>query len=102
MSTHSGTSLADLTKYQKAVLKVLADADGEALRGVEVRRRLRDDYGIDLTKNGMNAVIRRNSRYPRHMVEIKWVDSSKIDGNTRHASHRLKPEYIDKVREQLQ
>jgi hypothetical protein len=97
-----GTNLIDLTEYQKAVLKVLADADGDALRGVEVRRRLQDDYGIDLSKNGMNAVIRRTSRYPRHMVEIKWVDSSEIDGNTRHVSHRLKPEYIDKVREQLQ
>ncbi len=98
----NGTDLTDLTEYQKAVLKVLADADGEALRGVEVRRRLQDDYGIELTKNGMNAVIRRNSRYPRQMVVIEWVDSSEIDGNTRHASHRLKPEYIDTVREQLQ
>ncbi len=98
----NGTDLTDLTEYQKAVLKVLSDADGEALRGVEVRRRLQDDYGIELTRNGMNAVIRRNSRYPRHMVVIKWVDSSEIDGNTRHVSHRLKPEYIDTVREQLQ
>lgn len=102
MGTDGRTDLTDLTDYQKAVLKVLADADGEALRGVEVRRRLREDYGINLTKNGMNAATRRNSRYPRHMVVIDWVDSSEIEGNTRHASHRLKPEYIEKVREQLQ
>lgn len=101
MTDNSGTSLTDLTEKQKAVLKVLADADGEALRGVEVRRRLQDDYGIDLTKNGMNGVIRKNSKYPQYMVEIRWVDSSEVDGDTRHASHRLKPEYADEVREKL-
>jgi hypothetical protein len=102
MATGGSTDLTDLTEYQQAVLKVLADADGEALRGVEVRQRLSDDYGIELTKNGMNAVIRRTSRYPRHMVDITWVDQSEIEGNTRHASHRLKPKYIDKVRRELQ
>jgi len=50
----------------------------------------------------MNAVIRRTSRYPRYMVVIEWVDDSEIEGNTRHVSHRLKQEYIDQVRKQLQ
>jgi len=94
--------LTDLTENMKGILKVLADADGEALRGVEVRRRLREDYGIELTKRGMNGVISRDTRYPRYMVTIEWVDESEIDGSTRHVSHQLKPEYISKVREQLQ
>jgi hypothetical protein len=102
MSTKNDTNLNDLTKNQKAILKVLADADGEALWGVEVRRRLREDYNIELTRAGMNSATRRTSRYPRHMMDIGWVDESEIDGNTRHAYHRLKEEYIDEVREQLQ
>ncbi|MDS0258696.1 hypothetical protein NDI56_04635 [Haloarcula sp. S1CR25-12] len=102
MGENGQTNLTDLTKNQKAVLKVLADADGEALRGVEVRRRLREDYNIELTKNGMNSVISRRSRYPRHMTDIGWVEQSEIEDNTRHAYHRLKPEYINTVREQLQ
>ncbi|SNR48052.1 hypothetical protein [Halorubrum vacuolatum] len=102
MTSNTEMDLTSLTEYQQAILKVLADADGEALWGVEVRRRLKEDYGIELTKNGMNAVIRRTSRYPRHMVVIKWVDDSEIENNTRHVSHRLKPEYIDEVRKQLQ
>jgi len=57
MGENGQSNLTDLTKNQKAVLKVLADADGESLRGVEVRRRLREDYNIELTKNGMNSVI---------------------------------------------
>ena len=100
--SNTETDLTDLTENQKAVLKVLADADGEALRGVEVRRRLRENYGIELTKNGMNSVTSRNSRYPRQMVEIGWVDPNEIESNTRHAFHRLKPAYIDTVRAQLQ
>jgi hypothetical protein len=102
MGTNSSTNLTDLTENMKAILKVLADADGEVLRGVEVRRRLREDYDIELSKEAMNGVIARRTRYPRHMVNIEWVDDSEIDGNTRHASHQLKPDYIDKVREQLQ
>jgi len=47
-------------------------------------------------------MIARTTRYPRHMVNIEWVDESEIDGNTRHASHQLKREYIDEVRKQLQ
>lgn len=102
MGSNTVMDLTSLTENQQAVLKVLADADGEALWGIEVRKRLQEDYGIELTKNGMNAVIRRTSRYPRHMVVIEWVDDSEIEGHTRHASHRLKPEYIDEVRRQLQ
>ena len=102
MCPNNTSDLTDLTENMKGILKVLADADGGALRGVEVRRRLREDYGIELSKRAMNGVIARDTRYPRHMVIIEWVDDSEIDGNTRHASHQLKPDYIDKVREQLQ
>jgi len=93
--------LTSLTTKQQAMLKVLADADGEALWGVEIRKRLKRNYNIELTRNGMNGVFRRNSRYPRYMTEINWVDEDEIEGNTQHVSHRLKSEYIDKVRKQL-
>jgi hypothetical protein len=102
MSENEAADLNDLTKNQKAILKVLADADGDALRGVEVRQRLLEEYNIELTRGGMNSATRRTSRYPRHMVDIGWVDDSEIEGNTRHAYHRLKEEYIEKVRSQLQ
>lgn len=102
MCPNSSSDLTDLTENMKGILRVLADADGEALRGVEVRRRLREYYGIELSKRAMNGVIGRDIRYPRHMVIIEWLDDSEIDGNTRHVSHQLKPDYIDKVREQLQ
>lgn len=102
MDSNTGVDLNSLTENQKGILKVLADADGDALWGIEVRQRLQEDYGIQLTRNGMNAVTRRTSRYPRQMVVIEWVDDSEIEENTRHASHRLKPEYIDEVRKHLQ
>jgi len=101
MSSGEIEDLTSLTNKQQALLKVLADADGEALWGVEIRKRLKQNYNIELTRNGMNGVFRRNSRYPRYMTEIKWVEEDEIEGNTKHVSHRLKAEYIDKVREQL-
>lgn len=102
MTSDSKTDLTALTENQKGVLKVLADADGETLTGPEVRERLREDYGIDLTMRGMNGVIRRNSNYPRHMVEIKLFKPNEDDVEFQHAKHRLKPEYINRVRGQLQ
>jgi|AntDeeMetagen681_2_1112603.scaffolds.fasta_scaffold00178_13 hypothetical protein len=102
MTSNSKTDLTGLTENQKGVLKVLADADGETLTGPVARERLRDNYGIDLTMRGMNGVIRRNSNYPRHMVEIKLFKPREDDVEFRHAKHRLKSAYIDTVREQLQ
>jgi hypothetical protein len=102
MTGKSDTDLNELTENQKAILKVLADAGGDTLRGVEVRQRLQEDYNINLTRGGMNSATRRTSRYPRYMVDIGWVDDSEIEGNTRHAYHRLKEEYLDRVREQLE
>jgi len=47
MDSNSTVDLTSLTENQQAVLKVLADADGEALWGIEVRQRLKEDYGIE-------------------------------------------------------
>jgi hypothetical protein len=102
MASDSNTDLRDLTENQRGVLKVLAGADGETLTGPEIRERLRENYGIDLSMRGMNGVIRRNSNYPRHMVEIKLLEPGEDDVDFRHATHRLKSEYIDTVRETLQ
>lgn len=102
MRDDNTTDLTELTENQQALLKVLADVDGEAIRGSEARDRLREDYGIDLTMRGMNGVIRRNSNYPRHMVEIILYKPSEEGVDVQHAKHRLKPGYIDTVREQLQ
>ncbi len=68
----SENELSSLTENQQAVLKVLADADGETLRGKEVRQRLNEDYSIDLNRQGMNAVRRKNSRYPNQMTEAHF------------------------------
>jgi len=43
VSSNSSSDLTELTENMKGILKVLADADGQALRGVEVRRRLREE-----------------------------------------------------------
>lgn len=93
--------LSSLTENQQAVLKVLADADGETLRGKEVRRRLDEDYNIELDRQGMNAVRRKDSRYPNYMTETHFRLRDEEDVDTRHSTHRLKDEYIESVRRQL-
>jgi hypothetical protein len=97
----SENELSSLTENQQAVLKVLADADGETLRGKEIRQRLNEDYGIELTRSGMNAVRRKDSRYPNYMTDANFRTTDEEDVNTQHSTHRLKDEYIELVRRQL-
>jgi hypothetical protein len=97
----SENELSSLTENQQAVLKVLADADGETLRGKEIRQRLNEDYGIELTRSGMNAVRRKDSRYPNYMTDANFRTTDEEDVNTQHSTHRLKDEYIELVRKQL-
>jgi hypothetical protein len=97
----SENELSSLTENQQAVLKVLADADGETLRGKEVRQRLNEDYGIELTRSGMNAVRREDSRYPNYMTNANFRTTDEKDVDTQHSTHRLKDEYIESVRRQL-
>ena len=97
----SENELSSLTENQQAVLKVLADADGETLRGKEIRQRLNEDYGIELTRSGMNAVRRKDSRYPNYMIDANFRTTDEEDVNTQHSTHRLKHEYIELVRKQL-
>ena len=56
MVDDSEPDLTALTDKQKVILKVLADADGEALQGVEVRRRAKQKSGIEISShNAMNG-----------------------------------------------
>jgi hypothetical protein len=96
------TELSSLTPIQQAILKILADADGETLRGSEVRDRVEEDYGIELTRAGMNSARRTGSRYPNYMTETHFRTRDEEDVDTRYATHRLRDEYIETVRSQLQ
>lgn len=97
----SKNELSSLTGNQQAVLKVLADAEGETLRGKEIRQRLNEDYGIELTRQGMNSVRREDSRYPNYMTDADFRTTDENNVDTQHSTHRLKHEYIEVVRTQL-
>lgn len=94
--------LSSLTDRQQAILKVLADADGETLRGKDVRDRVEEDYGIELPRAAMNSARRTGSKYPNYMTETHFRTRDEEDVDTRHATHRLRDEYIELVRSQLQ
>lgn len=97
----SENELSSLTENQQAVLKVLAEAEGNTLRGKEIRRRLSEDYNIELSRQGMNAVRRKDSRYPNYMTDANFRTTDENNVDTQHSTHRLKHEYIEVVRAQL-
>lgn len=103
MAADGETDLTALTEKQQTLLKVYADAGGEALRGAEVRRRAKEDYGVEFAShNAMNGSRRSNSNFPNHMEDASYFTSGEGDEDGSYSTHRLKPTYIETVREQLQ
>ena len=103
MTTSGGIDLTELTEKQQTLLKVYADAGGEALRGEEVRRRAKEDYGVVIASHhAMNGVRGGNSNFPKHMEDASYFKKGEGDEDGSYSTHSLKPEYIEIVREQLQ
>lgn len=94
----------NLTTKQRTLLEVLIDADGEYVRGVEIRRRMRDDYNLTVPDkpgalNGLlSGFTRRYSRsFRRNLIPGRWVD----DGRS-HAEFKFGKTYEEEIRSHLE
>lgn len=92
-----------LTEKQEGMIRVLIDADGDWVRGSEIRRRMRDDYGIDIAKNGrstagvMAGLTRKYGEgFRRDVIEGRWGD----DGR-QYTEHRIGDTYRNEIESRL-
>lgn len=90
-----------LSKKQKVLLEILLDADGEYMRGVDIRQKMRDEYSIDIGERGTAGVIGGFTRkYGRgfrdDLVEGDWVSEKR-----QYSKHRLGEKYKNELRDRL-
>lgn len=92
-----------LTEKQEGMIRVLLDADGEWIRGSEIRQRMREDYGIDIAKTGrstagvMAGLTRKYGEgFRRDIIEGRWGDDAR-----QYTEHRVGDEYKKKLENRL-
>ncbi len=90
-----------LSPKKKALLQILLDADGEWVRGVDIRQQMRDDYDLTVP-NKPGALAIHLSHYTqwysedfrRNLIPGRWVEDSH-----NHAEFRIGEKYEDELRD---
>lgn len=88
-----------LSPKKNALFEVLLDAEGEWMRGVDIRQRMRDDHGLSVP-NHPGAIAIHLSHYTqwysegfrRDLIPGRWEDNSRV-----HAEFRLGETYKDEL-----
>lgn len=77
--------IENLTPKQEAFLRILLAEDGDWIRGVDIRQRMRDEYNLDVPYdpgaiNGLMAAwTRKYSRQFRHnLMPGEWIDNNHV------------------------
>lgn len=93
-----------LTEKQEGMIRVLLDADGEWIRGSEIRQQMREKYGIDVAKTGRGTagVIAGLTRkygegFRRDVIEGRWGDDAR-----QYTEHRIGDKHRDKIEKALE
>lgn len=92
-----------LSNKQRIMLKVLLDADGEWLKGKEIRRRMREDYDADVGQSGRASagiIAGLTRKYGedlrRDIIEGQWADEAH-----QNSEHRIGDKYKEEIRKEL-
>lgn len=75
-----------LTPKKEALIQILLDADGEWVRGVDIRRQMREDYGLSVPHEP-GAVAIHLSHYTqwysedfrRDLIPGQWADENHVE-----------------------
>jgi len=107
--SYSGPSLPSdfferLTEKQRGMIRVLLDADGDWIRGTEIRERMRTEYGIDIGEEGnptagvMAGLTRKYGEgFRRDVIEGRWGDDAR-----QYTEHRIGEKYQDELDRRLE
>jgi hypothetical protein len=90
-----------LSPKKNALLKVLLDAEGEWVRGVDIRQRMRDDHGLSVPHDtgALNIHLSHwvqwySEEFRRDLIPGRWEDDSRT-----HAEFRIGEKYEDELRD---
>jgi len=90
-----------LSPKKEALLQVLLDAEGEWVRGVDIRQQMREDYGLSVPHHPGAIAIHLShytqwysEEFRRDVIPGRWEDNTRT-----HAEFRIGEKYEDELRE---
>lgn len=93
-----------LSKKQRIMLEILLEADGEWMRGTDIRQKMREEYGMDVGEGGratagvIAGLTRKyDEEFRRDIIPGQWADETQ-----QHAEFKIGEKYKDDIREGLE
>lgn len=93
-----------LSKKQRIMLEILLEADGEWMRGTDIRHKMREEYELDVGEGGRATagVIAGLTRkydedFRRDVIPGRWADETQ-----QHAEFKIGDKYKDEIRERFE
>jgi hypothetical protein len=90
-----------LSPKKSALFSILLDADGEWMRGKDIRQKMRDEHGLSVPDHPGAIGIHLShytqwysEEFRRDLIPGRWEDSSRV-----HAEFRIGEKYKDELRE---
>lgn len=90
-----------LSPKKNALFKELLDAEGEWMRGVDIRQRMRDNHGLSVPDHPGAIAIHLShytqwysEEFRRDLIPGRWEDNSRV-----HAEFRLGEKFEDELRD---
>lgn len=92
-----------LSTRQRVMLEILLEADGEWIRGTDIRQKMREDYDMDVGEGGratagvIAGLTRKyNEEFRREVIPGQWADETQ-----QHAEFKIGEKYKEEIQEGL-
>jgi len=92
-----------LSTKQRIMLEILLEADGEWIRGTDIRQKMREEYGMDVGEGGratagvIAGLTRKyNEEFRRDVIPGRWADETQ-----QHAEFRIGEKYKKEIGEEI-
>lgn len=89
-----------LSKKQRIMIEILLEADGQWMRGTDIRQKMREEYGLDVGQGGRataGVIAGLTRKYDKELREDvipgKWADETQ-----QHAEFSIGEKYEDEIR----
>jgi hypothetical protein len=93
-----------LSQKQEVMLEILVQADGDWMRGVDIREKMREEYDMDVGQGGratagvIAGLTRKYSEeMRREIIPGRWSDETQ-----QHAEFRIGDKYKQEIKEELE
>jgi hypothetical protein len=89
-----------LSEKQRIMIEILLEADGEWIRGTDIRQKMREEYGLDVGHGGRataGVIAGLTRKYDeelrRDVIPGRWADETQ-----QHAEFRIGEKYEHEIR----